>query len=65
MRRSLAKDGIVEGLSFKERFQNGVVIKLSERALVFSESKFNIRLAGYLQKAYLTQSYSLDGNLIG
>jgi len=56
----------VEGLSSKERFQNGVVIKSSERALVlFSESKFNIMSAGYLQKAYLTQSYGVDGNLVG
>ena len=56
----------MEGLSSKERFQNGVVIKSSERALVlFSESKFNIMSAGYLQKAYLTQSYGVDGNLVG
>ena len=56
----------MEGLSSKERFQNGVVIKSSERALVlFSESKFNIMSAGYLQKAYLTQSYGVDENLIG
>jgi transcriptional regulator with XRE-family HTH domain len=61
VRRSLAKDEIVEGLSSKERFQNGVVIKSSERALIlFSESKFNIISAGYLQKAYLTQSYGVD-----
>jgi len=62
----LAEDGVIDGLSIEHHFINGVMFKSSEGVLLlFSESRFNIMWAGYMQKAYLKQSRGLDENLIG
>jgi transcriptional regulator with XRE-family HTH domain len=66
VRRILAEDGVIDGLPIEHHFINGVMFKSSEGVLsLFSESRFNIMWAGYMQKAYLKQSRGLDENLIG
>ncbi len=66
IRRALADEGVIDGLSTEHYFINGVMFKSSEGVLtLFSESRFNIMWAGYVQKAYLKQSRGLDENLTG